>query len=144
MANWCSNTIEFTSGNFLSFKQEIVNHSGKNNGLHIIDEDSMCIFSVQGTMEDDYINFESRWAPPLEDLVKRAIFDGFEFKIDYYEPGCCIYGKAEFVDKWFNVKDLPMSVFESIVYDENGDATVEGDDIDCVEEYLEEQLSLIF
>lgn len=143
MANWCSNTLVFTSGNFLPFKQEIIDSIGSNEGLRIFGEDSMCIFDACGTIEDDYINFESRWTPPLVDLVKRAEKDGFEFEIEYSEQSYFIFGKATYVDGCFNDTCLPECIFDAIEYNDDGEASVNGEPIDSVDEYLEEQLSLI-
>lgn len=143
MANWCSNTLVFTGGDFLPFKQEIIDSIGSNEGLRIFDDSSMCIFDGQGTVEDDYIYFESRWTPPIQDLVKRAKRDSFTFNLEYYECGCQIFGKAIFDENGLCDISLPSSVFDKITYDEDGEAYVNGEYLESVEEWLEDQLDLI-
>jgi hypothetical protein len=114
MANYCSNTL-MLSGRYKAFAKRIENHNYNDCG-YLIGE--MALFDLYKSDEGIYM-FESKWTPPIDDLVAKAKKSGFSFTLEYYEPGCQIYGKAEYSkESGLSVYDLPESVFDRVSWDD--------------------------
>lgn len=106
MANWCYNTITF-SGNYKNFAKQLEKHNYDDCGFEFI-KGGRCIFSLE-KIEDGMYSFESKWIPPLDELVKKARRCKFSFEIDYEELECDIYGKAFYNHNENNLKDYYLS-----------------------------------
>ena len=141
MANWCYNTITF-SGNYKNFAKQLEKHNYNDCGFEFI-KGGRCIFSLE-KIEDGMYSFESKWAPPLEELAQRAAKGRFSFEIDYEELGCQIYGKAYFdLENGLTEYDLPQEVWDRQEFNDDGDLYVNGFYIESEQEWLEDQLELL-
>lgn len=93
MPNWCYNTITL-SGKYKNFAKQLEKHDYSRCGFEFV-KDGRCIFSLE-KIEEGMYSFESKWAPPIEELCIRAKRGGFSFELDFEELGCWVYGKAIF------------------------------------------------
>jgi len=121
MANWCYNNISF-NGRCKAFVKRLKSHDYNDCGFEIIKNgSSRCIFSLD-EQDDNQFSFESKWAPPIEELVWQANKSKFSFSLDYEELAMGIYGRATYDCNTKELIDiyLPQEVFERIVSEDIG------------------------
>lgn len=153
MPNWCWNTVHFTGKNenlnnlnkLLDKTVDIQNATGLGQILHglegSIDGYMFDISSIEFD-GDEYLsfNFQSRWSPIPNDIVRIAELFNLNFTYDYEESGMCLYGKYT-----FTIEDGESYLEEQVAtegdveacttYDENGE--FEGMDYDKLNDLIE-------
>lgn len=139
MANWCYNTITF-SGNYKNFAKQLEKHNYNDCGFEFI-KGGRCMFSLE-KIEDGMYSFESKWIPPIEELVKRARKGGFSFQIDYEELSMGIYGRAYYsrLEDSLVEYDLPDETLNRRDYNDDGQFMLDGKI--CDQEYEIEWLEI--
>jgi hypothetical protein len=139
MANWCSNSTTFTKGDLKGLAALL--EAGKqvmekeNRGwlpLEVEERDLRRYFfnmSIEVNPKYVFIQYETKWAPPLDELVLIADMFGCSFSTDYEECGMAIYGQANssketgLVDTYLDEAEI-----NKVVYDEDTDTyTFEGE-----------------
>lgn len=108
MANWCNNTVTF-QGNDADIKRvvdefRLIAAMSYGEGQQIIKDggDSGYIFEIYagGEEEDqDWVNFQTKWAPIAAQIVKIANKFNLDFQYDYEELGCGVYGRYIYENK---------------------------------------------
>ena len=132
MPNWCSNVLAL-EGNFNNFDKQIKSCI-KNGKDMAICKNGMVMFDLYRSEYGIY-QFESRWSPPIEDLLKSAKKSGFSLELEYSEPGCLLFGKFNYchlngtITEWI----VPDDKFSNIEY--NDDGTVTDSDGQTMHEY---------
>lgn len=118
MPNWCYNTITF-SGKYKAFCKRMENHDYNIQGFEFI-KNGRCIFSLE-KIEDGVYSFESKWIPPIDELIQQAKKSKFSFEIDYEELGCQVYGRAYYDCRTDELKDyfLGDETFNMIEWDDD-------------------------
>lgn len=102
MANWCNNTVTFLGND--SDIEKVVNAfrliaaMSYGEGQQIVKDggDSGYIFDIYAGEEFDeqyYVNFQTKWAPIPDQIVKIADLFNVEFYYDYEELGNSVYGR---------------------------------------------------
>ncbi len=143
MANWCSNHLIATGGNV--------------NGLHDMMESARLytlekhegwtrhgdnyLFDIH--RDGDQWNFETRWSPPLDEVIGICRELGVSVTMDYVELGCCVYGRLYYDHVEDVVRDIYLddSDFDRVEYDEDNDIyTFDGKVYDSEYEPLERML----
>ena len=125
MANWCYNTIKF-SGNYKNFAKQLEKYDYNNCGFEFV-KNGRCIFSLE-KIQDGMYSFESKWVPPLEELIKKARRCKFSFEINYEELSMAIYGRAyyDYETNEFTDYYLDEDVLNRCNYDDNDNFTIDG------------------
>lgn len=101
MANWCSNTVTILDRDatlwqeFYSWLQEYEDNWERGHIPDGITVKDSYFFSISG-VEESMFSFESKWTPPIKDIVAIADKYQFSFDMDFEEPGMCIYGKIKY------------------------------------------------
>ena len=139
MANWCYNTITF-SGRYKSFAKRLEKHNYNEQGFEIV-KGGRCIFSLE-KIEDGMYSFESKWIPPLDELLIQAKKSRFSFEIDYEELAMNIYGKAIYDAETDSYQEwcLLDEVFDRIGSTDDGDYTIDGVVVDEIYTFLENEM----
>ena len=143
MPNWCYNTITL-SGRCKNFCKQLEKHDYGIQGFEILPgKNKRCIFSLEKITENMY-SFESKWIPPIEELVEKARKSKFSFEIDYEELSMGIYGKAIYNCKNDSLVeyDLPDEILNRRDFDDNGNFILDGKlcDQEYEMEWLENEL----
>jgi hypothetical protein len=138
MPNWCFNTVNFTGekknlenlNKLLHKTVEIQEKTGLGQILHSL-EDSIdgYMFNISNVECDGYylsFNFDSRWSPIPNDIVRIAELFNLEFTYDYEESGMALYGKYTFeiTDGESYLSEQVASdadIESSKIYDESGE-----------------------
>lgn len=138
MPNWCWNTIEFTGkqknlenlNKLLRKTVDIQKITGLGQILHSL-EGSIdgYMFDISGIdLGDGYLllNFQSRWSPIPNDIVRIAELFNLHFTYDYEESGMELYGKYTFtIVDGESYLDEQVANEEDIqacrIYDEDGE-----------------------
>jgi hypothetical protein len=126
MPNWCSNFIEFSSDNsegMSSFRSEMDERDPNMGWLpKFMKGDRKYLFEIYINSENDNgfsINCESKWSPPIEELVMIADHYGINFYIEYEELNNYVFGKSEYSDG---------KLFDAFLTDEEIDSVNNEDD----------------
>ena len=142
MANICSNVIEL-SGNYKAFIKQLRKHNWVD-GFELVGPEgsSGYIFDFH-EITDTIFGFESKWAPPIDELALRAKKGRFSFILEYEELGMGIFGKA-FFDKenGLRIYDLPQETLDRRDWNEDGKLYIDGVEFESDLEWLEEELEL--
>lgn len=79
------------------------------------------LFYIQD--DTDQISFETKWAPPIEELIQMGKTFECSFELLYDEPGCGVYGELHYNHKTNTHVDifLENEELELIIYDEDAD-----------------------
>lgn len=120
MANWCTNYL--TSPDIEKLFPWFSNMVNADEGVQIADKGIMYLFDVY--VGDDFISFETKWTPPLEDVEKLSDKLGIKITHEYYEPGMYIYGTMVCKNGISTITELEESDFNQYYYDEDGDCYV--------------------
>lgn len=125
MANWCSNHLLATGGNVKGL-HEIFESARR----HTLEKHEGWMFTTDGDRylfdfdrNDDQWDFETRWSPPIEEIVIIARTLGVSVEMDYVEMSSCVYGRMRYDHTTGEVIDIYLddSDFDRVEYDEDND-----------------------
>ena len=131
MANWCSNYLTVTGGSEEDTKEFFecfinMSEKGQAEGLGQFPEellsenlDEVYLFEIyceEG--HQDYIFFETKWAPPIQLVVAIGKKFKVSFEMEYDESGNQIYGKLTYNFEKDNFRDVYLddSDFDEFEY----------------------------
>ena len=120
MANWCSNYL--TSPEIEKLFPTFSSMMGAKEGVIIDDIGTEYLFDVY--VGDDFVSFETKWTPPLEDIEVLSKKLGIEITHEYCELGMEIFGTMTCKNGVNTVKELDDSDFDQYSYDEDGECYV--------------------
>ncbi len=130
MANWCSNSTTFANGDLKGLaalleagKQVMEKESRGWLPLEVEERDLRRYFfdmSIEVNPKYVSIQYETKWAPALDELVLIADMFGCSFVTNYEECGMAIYGQADY-SKEAGLVDtyLEETEMNQVVYDED-------------------------
>lgn len=148
MANWCNNTIIFQgspeqieciAAEFLRMEQ-LQTATGEGQLPPYCKDETGYVFDIQWM--DDAINYQTRWSPNREVMVRIADHYQVGFSYSYEEMGNCIYGEAHYQSGVLEDTGLEYAEFMQYQYDEQADHYIfEGEtfenDLEILETLLE-------
>lgn len=148
MENWCSNTVQFRGDP--EALQEIDWLFRAMSALEKESQQGQCppftdltqgsIFNID--FFDDKIYFETAATPNIDLLVKIADRYQTDFRLDYHELSCSVFGEASYEQGLLNDIRLDIEDFEQFNYDLKKQAyTFEGEYYDSDAEILEMMLA---
>jgi hypothetical protein len=151
MANWCSNHLHATGGNVQGlhelFESARRHTLEKHEGWTMYDNHYLFDFD----RNDDQWNFETRWSPPIEEILAICRFGGVSVEMDYVETGNCIYGRMRYDHTTGEVIDICLddSDFARVSYDDETDTYRFNDEVyeseyEPLNEMLEDKWNGIF
>lgn len=136
MPNWCSNTATFVGTDVDKLKKLIddgikVNDTGYGwlPDFLVKDGNERYLFEI---CIEDYgqrslsIRFDSKWAPPLSELMNIASHFKLTMYAEYEELGMLIYGKADYNGKKLRTAELTDEDFDKVTEREDGTYMYEG------------------
>lgn len=140
MANWCSNYLHATGGNVQGL-HELLESARR----HTLEEhEGWTMYGNHYLFDfdrnDDQWDFETRWNPPVEEILAICRVGGVSVEMDYVEMGLCIFGRMRYDHTTGNVIDICLddSDFDRVEYDEDNDIyTFDGKEYDSEYEPLE-------
>lgn len=147
MANWCNNTVTFL-GNDADIEKvveafRLIAAMSYGEGQQIVkDGDSGYMFEIYAGEEDqsqDYVNFQTKWAPVAAQLVKIANLFNVGFEYEYEELGCGVYGmyvykNKELIDFYLTDDEIDLVIPKNEDWDS---WSYNGEEYECREEALE-------
>lgn len=146
MANWCYNRISFTGSEenlqkvielFSQLREkEQKEQCGQKADFNTKDE---WFFSIY-VEETDYIAFESKWSPCIENITEIAKKFDLNYEYQFEECGNCVFGKAVYTSENEEPKifNLEWSDFDLFEFDEDNDYYIyEGETYESDSEILE-------
>lgn len=150
MANWCSNFVTFTGGDIEGLNELMYTGQrwcdDKNEGwLPSFDLDGYdrYLFNIE-VQDSGEIRFETKWAPPIQEMFKIAVRFGCSMEISYEELGNYVYGKATFDGNTLEDFCLTDDDFEQVSEREDGMYMYKGEvwesQYDIYEEILKHKL----
>lgn len=145
MANFCENHVTFKGSNENLNQVKLLFNEMEERCLPIDDIDFP--FTMQSedcdmtdiNWEDDKTVYFQTWWRPNTDLIME-IADHFELGFDsyYYEPGCQIYGQANYHNRYLSKIELDQNDFAKFSYDDDYSLYIYRRKIyDCEDEILE-------
>lgn len=124
MANWCFNTLEITGKEecvekvFELFQTMKNINDAENCGAKPFEEEpDKYFFDID--IYGDYINYQTKWAPNVEDVIKIADKFNVDFILSYEESGNGIYGEYHYTNKVLKDWCLDDNDFEQVSYDDD-------------------------
>lgn len=129
MANWCYNRISFTGSEenlqkvielFSQLREkEQKEQCGQKADFNTKDE---WFFSIY-VEETDYISFESKWSPCIENITEIAKKFDLNYEYQFEECGNCVFGKAVYTsgNEEAEILDLSDEDFDLFMYDDEED-----------------------
>lgn len=146
MPNWCSNYVSFQgerAGEVIEYLNKLSNDQDGRPFL-IYESAEKAIFDFYDNEDGENVQFCTRWAPEFDSFSKLSEEYGVIVTIEYFEPGCLIFGKATLNPNGGNT-DVFLEDSDWPEYNEDGDAYIlnESGEIEMIESeigYLEEQL----
>ena len=121
MANWCSNNLTVTGGSEEDIKEFFecfrnMSEKGKAEGLgqfpeELIQEDldEAYLFEIYCEEDqEDYVSFETKWAPPIQLVVAIGKKFKVSFSMDYEEMGMLTFGRLDYNFEKDNFRDVDL------------------------------------
>lgn len=152
MANWCTNFVTFQGNetqlkkidelfNSLILQEKETNHGQLPDGIK-----GTTYFFYTYKNDLGIYSFETKWAPPIEELTQIADQYGLDFECSSEEMGSLIYGTTFYTNKQQIDIYLDDDDFDAYDYDEDKDIyTFEGNvyesDTFILEEILERRIA---
>jgi hypothetical protein len=140
MANWCSNHLIATGGNVNGLHDMMesarLHTLEKHEGWTRHGDNWLFDFHRDG----DQWNFETKWSPPIDEVIGIARELGVSVTMDYVELGMNVYGRIMYDHMTDVVRDIYLddSDFNRVEYDEDNDIyTFEGKQYDSEYDALE-------
>lgn len=146
MANWCNNTVAFEGSNenllavmqmFQSLEQkETAEQQGQLPSF--VQGDSGHMYCIYYEEEFNQVHFETKWSPNIS--IVRRIAEHFQlnYRHDYEELGCCVFGQAVYRDGTLKDTALEEADFDLYAMDEDEcTCTFEGEQYESQYDVLE-------
>jgi len=149
MANWCNNTVTFL-GNDADIEKvvdafRLIAAMSYGEGQQIAKDGGVSgyMFEIYAGGEEDvsqnYVNFQTKWAPVDAQIVKVANLFNVEFEYEYEELGCGVYGmyvykNKELIDFYLTDDEIDLVIPKNEDWDS---WSYNGEEYECREEALE-------
>ncbi len=144
MANFCENHVTFKGSNQNLHNVKLIFDKQQEEDLPI---DEMNLpFTVKSercdmtdvNWEDGTVYFQTWWVPNTDLMIEIADHFELEFESYYHEPGCEIYGQANYSNGCLSKFELDETDFAKFRYDDdNGVYIYRRKEYDCEDEILE-------
>jgi len=145
MPNFCDNHVTFKGSNENLQQVKFLFDKMEEEDLQIDDVDFL--FTVQSENSDmtevhwgdnNTVYFQTWWVPNTDLMIEIADHFELEFESYYYEPGCQIYGQANYNNGCLTKIELDENDFAKFKYDDDYSLYVYRRKIyDCEDEILE-------
>lgn len=134
----CNNWVEFRGADLTEIKRIMADAIMSNEGWlpEGIDGDRY-LFGV--FLNGDSYQFETKWCPPIEEMVSICRMAKVSFSMDYVEFGSNIYGTAEYDYDSDTLKEINLDDehFNRITEDEYGVYLFDGNFVESIYDALE-------
>lgn len=142
MANWCSNYLTFSGENedraLKLFEALAERGDREQRGVlpEFIEDPHRYMFDIG--VDGGAVYFESKWAPPIEEIKQIGEHLDVDFELEYSEFGSSIYGKLIRINGQLYDIYLDPTDFDQYIYDKDNDIYVfRGENYGIEEEILE-------
>ena len=130
MANWCSNIIHLYGTRRDEVRNLFQTLEGAEQGetFDFIKDAERYFFNVE--VDEETIRFETKWAPPLIEMMQVCSNYGITCEIYYEECGMGLYGYYKIQDRVVNHIYLTEDDLQHLTYDDDGEAYWHGEPLE--------------